>query len=148
MVTTGLAANATLDALRTASGATPFLMIYNNVGAIPVKSAGAFQSATLNGATLLASLPCTANLGSATAAGVLTFGAITATAAVAGSGATPGFFRICTSNADGGGGANCVAQGSAGLSGADLNFSSTISSGGTVSVSSLTVTNPIYANAS
>jgi hypothetical protein len=82
--------------------------------------------------TLLATLTCSATFGTATG-GVLTANAITsATASASG---TASFFRITTSGGTG------VVQGSVSTSGADLNLATTtISSGVTVAISSLVLT--------
>jgi hypothetical protein len=128
-----------LNLIATAAGSTPYMMIYS--GTAPSKSGGSYQSATSSGATLLATLPMSNPIGPAASAGVLTLSAITTeTGAYTG---TPSFFRICTTNTDGTGGANCIAQGTAGVGSGELNFSSQISAGGNVSVTTgMTITNP------
>ena len=83
--------------------------------------------------TILAELPCSATFAPAPSGGVLTVNAITsATASATG---TASWFRILTS-------ANAaVVDGDVGTSGSDLNLNSTsITSGGTVSISSFTIT--------
>jgi hypothetical protein len=111
----------------TQAGATAALLIFS--GAPP-----AHCSVAQTG-TLLATLPCSATLGSV-AAGVLTFNAITAEAASANG--TAGYWRLCTSSA----GTTVIAQGTVGVSGADLNFNGgvTFTAGETISVSSFTIT--------
>jgi hypothetical protein len=113
--------------LVTQAGATANLLIFS--GAPP-----AHCSIAPTG-TLLATLPCSATLGSV-AAGVLTFNAITAEAA--GANGTAGYWRLCTSSA----GTTVVAQGTVGVTGADLNFNGgvTFTAGETISVSSFTIT--------
>ena len=110
----------------TQAGATAYLLIYT--GAAPA------NCATADSGTLLASLPMSNPIGTVTG-GVLTMSAITAAAAAAGG--TAGHWRICTSSA----GTTCVAQGTVGVTGADLNFPSvTFSQGETVSISNFTIT--------
>lgn len=110
----------------TALGGTAFLLIYT--GAAPA------NCGTAASGTLLASLACSATAGTVSS-GVLTMNAITS--ANAGNTGTAGYWRLCTSSA----GTTCVAQGSVGTSGADLNFPSTsFTSGESISVTSFTVT--------
>ena len=110
----------------TQAGTTAYLLIYS--GSVPANCAA---SAT---GTLLASLPMSNPIGT-TSSGVLTMSAITSEAASATG--TAGYWRICTSSA----GTTCVAQGTVGTSGADLNFPSTsFTSGETISISSFTIT--------
>jgi hypothetical protein len=117
--------NAMTD-ISTQAGGTAYLLIYS--GSAPSNCAA---SAT---GTLLASLPCSATFGSA-ASGVLTANSITS--ANAGATGTAGYWRLCTTSA----GTTCVAQGTVGTSGADLNLTSTsITSGQSVSVSSFAIT--------
>ena len=80
-------------------------------------------------------------IGPAASGGVLTLSAITTETGLATG--TPGYFRICTTNSDGTAGADVVAQGTAGIGSGELNFSSQISSGGNVSITTgMTITNP------
>ena len=113
--------------LVTQAGATAAILIYS--GAPPAHCSIAFTG------TLLATLPCSATLG-AVLNGVLTFNNITAEAAVANG--TAGYWRLCTSSA----GTTVVAQGTVGVSGADLNFNGGVSFtiGETISISSFTIT--------
>lgn len=120
--------------LITAIGATGTLMILT--GAQPA------TVATVDAGTVLVVMPLSATAGTSSA-GVLTFNAITATAASATG--TAAHFLICTTSNT----ANCVAvssttriiQGSVGTSGADLNFSTVaFTSGTTISVTSFTIT--------
>lgn len=127
--------SAAMSDLVTATGGTGFLMILT--GAQPA------SVATVDSGTVLVVLPLSATAGTVSA-GVLTFNAITATAASATG--TAAHFLICTTNST----ANCVAvtsatriiQGSVGTSGSDLNFAGGVSftSGETISVSSFTIT--------
>lgn len=115
----------------TAITSTSRITIYDNVGAAPGKTA----SPTVNGATLLATLTPSATFGTVTT-GVLTAGTITAgTAAASG---TPAFYRIIDGTTDDG--SHTQIQGSCGVGSGDISFSSTIASGGAVSISSLTYT--------
>lgn len=126
--------NAMTD-LVTAIGSTGYLMILT--GSQPA------SVATVDSGTELVDLPLSATAGTVSA-GVLTFNAITSTAAVATG--TAAHWLLCSTSSV----ANCVAvssttriaQGSVGTSGADLNFSGGVSftSGETISVSSLTIT--------
>jgi hypothetical protein len=77
-------------------GATSYLLVYT--GAVPA------TCATAASGTLLASLPCSATFGTASA-GVLTANAITTAAAAAGG--TAGYWRLCTTS----GGTTVVVQG-------------------------------------
>ena len=114
-----------MNDLVTAAGATSYLLLYTGTAANVAAAASG---------TLVASLPCSATFGTVSS-GVLTANAITnATAAASG---TAIQWRLCTSSA----GTTCVAQGTVGTSGADLNLNSNvISSGQTVSVSSFVIT--------
>lgn len=121
--------NDSMTDLVTQAGTTPFLAIFS--GTPPANCGTAFTG------SLLVSLPCSNPLGSVSA-GVLTFGAITATnAAASGSG---GYFRIFPSSVTTG--TNAIAQGLVAVSGSDLNFASGIgfTSGTQVSIPSLTFT--------
>jgi len=120
--------------LVTAIGGTGFLMILS--GAQPA------TVATVDAGTVLVVMALSATPGTVSA-GVLTFNAITSTAASATG--TAGHFLICTSSVT----ATCVAvtsstriiQGAVGTSGSDINFSTVaFTSGTTISVSSMTIT--------
>lgn len=121
--------------LVTAMGGTGFLMILTGTQPATV--------ATVDSGTELVDMPLSATAGTVSA-GVLTFNAITSTAAV-GTG-TAAHWLICSTSSV----ANCVAvssttrimQGSVGTSGQDINFAGGVSftSGETISVSSLTIT--------
>lgn len=126
--------SAAMTDLVTAIGATGQLMILS--GAQPA------TVATVDSGTVLVVMPLSATAGTVSA-GVLTFNAITSTAASATG--TAAHFLICTTSST----ANCVAvssttrviQGSVGTSGSDLNFSTVaFTSGTTISVSSFTIT--------
>ena len=113
----------------TQASTTGYVLIYS--GTEPVSCA----TATTTGNTLLASLPCSNPVGTVTN-GVLTFSAITQENAAATGTAT--FWRLCTTSA----GTTVVAQGTCGVSGADMNFtgSASITAGQPVSISSWTIT--------
>lgn len=109
----------------TQAGSTSHILIY---------TAAAANCAAAASGTLLATLPCSATLGTVTS-GVLTFNTITS--ATAGNTGTAVQWRLCTTS----GGTTCVAQGTIGTSGAELNLNSTsISSGQTVSISAFSIT--------
>jgi hypothetical protein len=122
---------AKLDALDTMVGTSPLLRIYS--GTPP-----ATANAALSGNTLLAELAMSATaFGAAAGSGTVTKTAnsITSDSSADATG-TATFFRIYKSD-----GTTCRIQGSVGTSGADLNLNSTsITSGGTVAVSSLVIT--------
>jgi len=111
-----------------------------NGGSLRIYSgtAPADANASLGGATLLAQLPLGNPAFGAASSGVVTANAITADSSADATG-TPSFFRLLASN-----GTTVVYQGTAGASGQELNLSDLSSgqivSGGSVSVSSLTIT--------
>lgn len=107
-------------------GATAYLLIYSGA---PPSNCGTAASGTL-----LASLPLSNPIG-AVSNGILTLSAVTSKAASAAG--TAGYFRLCTDSS----GATCVAQGTVGITGADLNFPSTsFTAGETISISAFTIT--------
>ncbi|MEL6420554.1 MAG: hypothetical protein AAFQ55_18290 [Pseudomonadota bacterium] len=111
-----------------------------NGGSLRIYSgtAPADADASLGGATLLAELPLGNPAFGSALAGVATANTITADSSADATG-TPSFFRLLASN-----GTTVVYQGTAGASGQELNLSDLSSgqivSGGSVSVSSLTIT--------
>jgi hypothetical protein len=115
--------NAQLDQVTTAVGASGKLRIYS--GTRPATGGTA--------TTLLAELPCSATFAPASSGGVLTLNALTTATAVATG--TASWFRFLTS-------ANAaIVDGDVGTSGSDLNLNSTsITSGGSVAVTSWTIT--------
>lgn len=127
--------SAYMTSLVTAIGATGNLMILT--GAQPA------TVATVDTGTVLVVLPMSATAGTVSS-GVLTFNAITNTLATANG--TAAHWLICTTSNT----ANCVAvtsttrvtQGSAGITGADLNFASGVvfTIGETIGVTSWTLT--------
>lgn len=125
--------NTQLDAITTAIGATGNLWVYS--GTAPAKSAGAYVAPT---GTLGVKMACSNPFAPGSSAGVLTASTITTTAATAS--ITPGYYRVTTGTTDTDG-STVIMQGTAGVGSGDLNFSSAISSGGNVSISSFTITN-------
>jgi hypothetical protein len=130
--TTG--ANAARDAALNAVTAT----VNNGTLRIYSGTAPANADAALSGNTLLAQLTLGATAFGAAASGVATANAISADTSADATG-TPTFFRLLASN-----GTTVVYQGTAGASGQELNLSNLsggqIVAGGSVSVTSLTVT--------
>lgn len=116
-----------VGAISTSIGATSRIKIYT--GSAPSKTASPTG-------TLLATLTPSATFGSSTT-GVLTAGAITSDTSAAASG-TPGYYRVIDGTTDDG--THTQVQGSCGVGSGDINFSSTIASGGTVAITSLTYT--------
>lgn len=119
--------NAQLDAVTTAVGASGKLRIYS--GTRPANVA-----ASITG-TLLAELTLNATFAPAASSALLTLNAITADSSADATG-TASHFRIFQSN-----GTTAVVDGDVGTSGSDLNLNSvSLTAGGTVSVTSFTVT--------
>ncbi len=119
--------NARLDAFTTAVTATSRVKVYT--GSAPS------LTATPTG-TLLATLTPANPFAPGSAAGVLTASAIASgTAAASG---TPGYFRVIDGTTDDG--THTQMQGDSAVGSGSLNFASTITSGGTVSISSFVVT--------
>lgn len=127
---TTAAANAMLDGLASHLGESCKLRIYD--GTQPAGPGTAITSQVL-----LAELTLNADAFAAAANGVLTANAITSDASADATG-TATWFRLLTS------GGTAVCDGSVGTSGCDLNLNSTaITAGGTVAVTSLTITQPL-----
>jgi hypothetical protein len=119
--------DAWLTDITTRAGASALLRIYD--GSRPATGGTA--------TTLLAELTCNATFAPAPSGQVLTLNAITSDTSANATG-TATWFRIVQS-----GGSTHVLDGSVGTSGADLNLNSTsIVTGGTVAVSSFTITAP------
>jgi hypothetical protein len=116
----------TIDAFTTRSGASALCRMYS--GTQPAKNGTV--------TTLLVTLTFNATYAPAASGGVLTLNAITSGTAVATGTAT--WFREVKSD-----GTTFVMDGTVGTSGADINLNSTsIVSGGTVAISSFTITAP------
>ena len=118
--------NAGLDAIDTAIGSSGLLRIYDGTQPASVATA-------LSGNTLLAELPLSATAFGAASGGVLTAAAITDEASAPATG-TQTWATLTTSAG------TRVVDMSCGNGSGDLNLSGTITSGGTVSVTSLTIT--------
>jgi hypothetical protein len=123
--------NARLDALTSALGTAAFLEIFT--GSPPGKTTGTFNA---DSGTKLASLACSNPVAPGSSGGVLTFSAITSATGLASG--TPGYGRFKT--AASGVASTVVIELDAGVGSGSLNFSSTIASGGTVSITSATIT--------
>lgn len=122
--------NAMLDAITTQAGASALVRIYS--GTKPTNA-----NTALSGNTLLAELTCGSTFAPAASSGTLTLNAITQDASADATG-TATFFRVLKSD-----GTTVVWQGDVGTSGSDLNLNTTsIASGGPVSVSSWTLSIP------
>ena len=119
-------ANTALNTITTAASTTGTIVIYSGV-------APANADASLSGNTVLVTLPCSATLAPGASAHVLTLNAITQTNAASTGTAT--FYRFLT------GGSTVLCQGDVGTSGNAMVLNSTsITSGGPVNISSLTIT--------
>jgi hypothetical protein len=119
--------NAMMDAITTRAGGSAKLRIYN----------GTRPSTGGTATTLLAELTCNATFAPSASGGVLTLNSITQDSAADATG-TATWFRIVKSD-----GTTFVMDGDVGTSGSDLNLNTTsIVSGGTVSVTSATFTAP------
>jgi hypothetical protein len=123
--------DARLDALTSALGSSAYLEIFT--GSSPGKTSGTFNA---DAGTKLASLACSNPTAPGSSAGVLTFSAITAGTALASG--TPGYARFKT--AQNGTASTVIIELDAAVGSGSLNFSSTINSGGTVSITSATIT--------
>ena len=123
--------NTRLGDLVNALGTAAYLEIFT--GSPPGKTAGTFNA---DSGTKLASLPCSNPVAGAASAGVLTFSAITSETALATG--TPGYARFKT--AQNGVASTVIIELDAAVGSGSLNFSSTIASGGTVSITSATIT--------
>jgi hypothetical protein len=123
--------NTRLADLVSALGTAAYLEIFT--GSPPGKTTGTFNADT---GTKLASLPCSNPVAPGASAGVLTFSAITSETALASG--TPGYGRFKT--AASGAASTVIIELDAAVGGGSLNFSSTIASGGQVSITSATIT--------
>ena len=116
-----------LDNVTTAAGGSALLRIYD--GTRPATGGAA--------TTLLAELTCNATFAPSASGGVLTLNAIASDSSANATG-TATWFRIVKSD-----GSTLVCDGDVGTSGSDLNLNSTsITAGGTIAVSSFTITAP------
>jgi hypothetical protein len=122
----------TVNLITTAAGTTAYLYVYT--GSAPAKVSNAFVAPT---GTLLALFALANPIGPTGVVGVLTLtppSNVTASAS-----GTPGYYRIGTAATDTNG-SGCIVQGSSGVGSGDLNFASTIASGGTCGITSFTYT--------
>ena len=118
--------NTALDRITTEIGTSGFLRIYN--GTQPTG-----PDTALSGNTLLAELPLSSTAAANASGGVLTFSAITTEASALATG-TQTWASLVTSAG------TRIVDMSCGNGSGDLNLSGTITLGGTVSVTSLTIT--------
>lgn len=117
-----------LDDITTAAGAASHLLVY--AGTVPAKTASP------SGNTLLATFVLANPIAPAASAGSV---ALTLPSAVtAAASGTPSFFRIIDGATDDG--THTQVQGTAAVGSGDLDFASTVASGGQVSISSFTFT--------
>ena len=123
--------NTRLAALVTALGTTGVLEVFT--GAPTGKTAGTFRA---DPGTKLCSLPLSNPAAGAASAGVLTFSAITSETGLASG--TPASARLKTVAS--GSVSTVIAEMDAAVGSGSLNFASNVSNGGTVSVSSATMT--------
>jgi hypothetical protein len=121
--------NLRLACTTTALGTTPVIEVFT--GAPTGKTAGVFAA---DPGTKLASLPMSNPAAGSPTAGLLTFSAITSATGLANG--TPASARLKTVAAGGVG--TVIEEIDAGVGSGSLNFASTITSGGTVSISSAT----------
>lgn len=125
-----LTANAMADAITTRIAASGKLIIYS--GTVPTNA-----DTALSGNTVLATFTLSATAFGAASGGVITLSGTPLTVAAAATG-TATFFRIFKSD-----GTTCIAQGSVGTSGNQLNLNTTsITSGVNVTITSGTITMP------
>lgn len=110
----------------------------SGAGTIQIRTGAAPTNvADANSGTLLATLTFSDPAFGAASSGVATASAITSDSSIDATG-TAGHFRIFDSAG------TCIAQGSCGTSGADINFDSvSFVAGGVCAISSLTVTQPV-----
>lgn len=116
--------------ITTAIGTTGVIEIFT--GSPPGKTSGTFNSDT---GTKLASLTLSNPPAGTPSAGLLTFSAIASGTALASG--TPGYARMKT--AANGAASTVIVEMDAGVGSGSLNFNSTITSGGTVSITSATI---------
>jgi len=115
-----------MNTIPTALTTTSRLLVYT--GSAPANTAAPTG-------LLLATFTLASGVGTVSS-GVLTFSAISSV--TAGNGGTPGYYRMIDGTTDDG--THTQVQGSAGVGSGDLSFTSTITSGGTVSITSITMT--------
>jgi hypothetical protein len=118
--------NARLDTIESTIGTAAILKVWT--GSMPANCATADSGTLLANMTLPSDWLAAASSGSKAKSG-------TWQDTSADNSGTPGYFRIYDS-----GGTTCHIQGTAGVSSGDLSFDATVSSGGTVTVSTFTLT--------
>jgi hypothetical protein len=123
--------NTRLAEIVTALGTTAYLEIFT--GAPAGKTSGTFNA---DPGTKLASLACSNPVAGSASAGLLTFSTISSATGLASG--TPASFRFKT--AASGAPSTVIIEGDAAVGSGSLNFSATISSGGTVAITSATIT--------
>jgi hypothetical protein len=123
--------NTRLNAITTALSTTAYLEVFT--GAPAGKTGGTFNA---DPGTKLASLACSNPVAGSASAGLLTFSSITSGTGLASG--TPASFRLKT--AASGSPSTVIVEGDAAVGSGSLNFASAISNGGTVSISSATIT--------
>ncbi len=123
------------DSIRT-TNMTAIVTSITGTSRIKIYTASAPLKTASPTGTLLSTLTPSATFGTVSG-GVLTANAITNDSSAAASG-TPGYYRIIDGTTDDG--THTQLQGSCGVGSGDINFSSTIASGGTVSITSLVYT--------
>ena len=123
--------NARMASVVTAASTTAVIEVFT--GAPAGKSGGTFNA---DPGTKLASLPLSNPIAPAASAGLLTLSTITSATGLASG--TPASFRLKT--AASGGTSTVIIEGDAAVGSGSLNFASAVSSGGTVSISSATIT--------
>jgi len=124
-----------MTSINSVAGATAYLFVYS--GSAPGKTTSPTGTSAVSGGIALASTAFTQGTDGTDANTKLTLAGVPITATSTAS-VTPGWYRITNNATDDG--THTVLQGSAGVSSGDLSFSSTISSGGTVTISALTYT--------
>ncbi len=123
--------NARLDRLTTDAGTTAVIEVFT--GAPAGKTSGTFNA---DPGTKLAILALSNPIAPGSSAGLLTFSTVTSTTGLASG--TPASFRVKTVTS--GAVSTVIIEGDAAVGSGSLNFASAISSGGTVSISSATIT--------
>jgi hypothetical protein len=123
--------NARLDAIETNIGTTVRIKVFT--GSAPADCTSANSGTDLVTVTLPSDWLAAASGGAKAIAGSWTG------TATAGSGATPGHFRLYNSSGTFDG-TTCMLQGDAAIGSGDMNFNGTITSGQTVTVSTFTLT--------
>jgi len=124
-----------MGSIPTSVGASGHLFIYS--GSAPSKTASPTGTSAITAGIALSATMGTTGTDGTDANAKLTLSGVplsgTATASI-----TPGYYRVTDGGTDDG--THTQIQGSCGVGSGDINFASTISSGGTVTISSLTWT--------